>query len=450
MKTLIYLVLIAVFSIPVLAQNNYSTKDFGYTNDVKMVEKMEYKYDPETKKHEAFSYLVQNFTNGKLMREDLERNENYYIKSQTRITYKDGFPETYNVESTDFNENYNFKYNNGNLIQQIQIDGNLIRETNYKYNSKNQKTEAVYKSNNIIYATETYSNYSNNDSYQVIEKKFENKKLTSTNTAIFKDGKLISVSTQTDFKPAKETNIYDERGNIVQYQELYNTVIHKNVYVYDAKGNAIQLARCGNPISKFHKENTFVFTKILYNNRNTSGTTDFDKDFVKQFDTNSESYDYVDIATNKKMKVKKISHEYQFLKGEDNVANIQTKDSTNVTEYVSINNIKDSSDIFILEPESGDMAIGKKFNNPETPINLWIDMVAIPKSKSDIYWQIDSNSKIYFIRYGSYLEPKLFKITKSQKNDYDLIVQEKGKAKYILKNPITAKANTINSLETYK
>lgn len=450
MKTLISILLIAIFSIPALAQYDYLSKDLGYTKDVKMVEKIEYKYDQDTKKYSATSSRTLNFTNGKLIREVFLDNENNYNKVEIKITYKEGFPETYTTKSKEYSDLIKFKYNNGNCIEQVAIDGDKTQKSLFKYNSKNQITEAVYKENNVVVRTETFSNYSNDNSYDVIEKKFENNKLSSTNTATFKDGNLIAISTQPNFKPAKETTIFDEKGNIIQYEESVNTVVHKNVYVYDTKGNAIQLARCGNPKSKFNKENTFVFSKILYNNRNTSGSTDLDKKFVEQFDTTSKSYDFDSSFAIKNEVSKPKSHKFQYLKDQDNSANIQTKDSTNISEYVRIEKIKGSTNIVVFEPENNLTAIGIDFNNPETPLNTWIDMEMLPKSETDIYWYLDSNSSLYFIEFGKHIMPNDWKTITSPTNKFDLIVQVKGKNKYVLENPIMSKQNTLNTLKFYK
>lgn len=322
MKSILNLVIAVFITLPVLAQKDYLAKDFGYTDEVKMVEEMEYKYDQNQKKYIAFSASTFEFSNGKLIKKVSIINDVNYSKSETKLTYNNGFLETYTTKSQNFESSFTFKYSNGNLIEQVEMDGDLTRLTQFKYNLKNQIIEISYNKNNILYRIDEFKNYTAPKSYDQITKKFENNKITSTEKVTMKDGKVTVIDKQPDFIPEKETRVYDKNGNIIQY-ESYDGNIFKNVYVYDEKGNPNQLVRVGNPNSKYSKENIFVFTKILYNNRNTSGSTDLDESFVKLYDANSESYAFDTAFSNKNSLTSNlIFQEFEFLKNDENKISI--------------------------------------------------------------------------------------------------------------------------------
>jgi hypothetical protein len=449
MKRTLPLFLFVIFSISALAQKNYLAKDLGYTSDVKMVEELEYRYNPKIKKYVAFSNQTLNFANGKLIREDFKLNNITYNQGEKVFTYKDGFPEKYSLISNGFNEEISFKYTNGKLTEQIEIDGDFTRNTTFSYNTKGQKTAIIYKVDNEIYRTEEFKNYTNDNSYVEVVKKFENNKLTTTVTSTIKNGLLFAIDNQPDFIPENETRIYDSNHNIIQYTG-FDGVVCKNVYVYDSKGNPNQLARCGNPESKYNKENTFVFTKIYYNNSKTSGATDLDENFVKQFDTTSESYDFDATFSDKKTLAHEIIfQEYEFMKKENNEIAIHQKGDVDITNTVAMVVNKNNLDIIIYDSESQETAIAKDFYDPKTPLNKWITMQTIEASDSEMYWLVDDQSALYFITLGQYVSTDSYTIIKSPKSEYDLIIQQDGENKYILVNPNMAKPNTLNPLEYY-
>ena len=154
MKTTFALFLVVILSVSALAQKNYLAKDLGYTSDVKMVEEVHYRYNPKIKKYVAFSSQTFDFIDGKLKREDFKFNILTFNQGEKVFTYKDGFPEKYSLISNGFNEEILFKYTNGKLIEQIEIDGDINRNTTFSYNTKGQKTAIVYKVNNEIFRTE--------------------------------------------------------------------------------------------------------------------------------------------------------------------------------------------------------------------------------------------------------------------------------------------------------
>lgn len=449
MKSILKVILVVLIAFPAIAQKMYLAKDLGYTDEVKMVEEIEYKYDFDLKKYVAFSATTLEFTNGKLMRNVSVNNETNYFKSETKLTYNNGFPETYITKSQNFESNFSFKYTNGNLIEQTEIDGDETRVTEFKYNSKNQIVEISYKKNNTVYRIEEFKNYTTSNSYDKVTKKFENNKITHTEKLTIKNGVLIAIDKQPDFIPEKETRVYDKNGNIIQY-ESYDGNIFKNVYVYDEKGNPNQLVRLGNPNSKYSKENVFVFTKILYNNKNTSGSTDLDENFVKKYDTNSESYAF-DTAFSKKNSITSdlIFQEFEFLKNDENKISIQQRDGIEITETVEMCLNKNNLDVIIYDFQSQETAIGYDFFNENTPKNKWITMQTIETSETEMYWLIDANSNLYFIKYGKYLSTDSYKIIPSTKNENDLIIQENGQNKYVLVDTKTAESNTLYPINNY-
>lgn len=438
-----------MLSFSALAQKDYLAKDFGYTNDVKKAEEIEYNYDSNAKKYVAVNKQTYNFENGKLIRSDFTFNTLTFNKGENVFTYKDGFPEMYTMISNGVDEKYTFKYTKGKLTEEVDIDGDDTRIFQYKYNPKGQKTECIQRKNGAIIRIEEFKNYTNDTSYVEVVKKFENNKLTSTETSTIKNGKLFAIDSDPNFIPEKETRVYDTNGNIIQYTGFDN-IVYKNNYVYDNQGNPNQLGRIGNPDSKYNKQNTFVFTKIYYNNRNTTGTTDLEENFVKQFDKNSESYDFDDTFSNKKTLASEILYqEYEFMKSEDAKISVHIKSGDEITNAVSMCVNKNNLDIIVYDSESQETAIAKDFYDPKTPVNKWVTMVTLEASDSQIYWLIDNDSKLHFITLGQYMSTDSYSIIKSTKSEYDLIIQENGKNKYIMVNPNMAKPNQLNPLEYY-
>lgn len=449
MKTTFNLVLVIMLSFSALAQKDYLAKDFGYTNDVKMAEEIEYNYVSNAKKYVAVNKQTYNFENGKLIRSDFVYNTITYNQGEKVFTYKDGFPESYTIISNGVNEKYTFKYTNGKLTEEVDIDGDDTRIFLFKYNPKGQKTECILNKNGAVIRKEEFKNYTNDNSYVEVVKKFENNKLTSTVTSTIKNGKLFAIDSDPNFIPEKETRVYDTKGNILQYTGFDN-IVYKNNYVYDNQGNPNQLVRMGNPDSKYNKQNTFVFTKIYYNNGNTTGTTDLEDNFVKQFDKNSESYDFDDTFSNKKTLASEILYqEFEFMKSEDNKISVHIKGGDEITNYVSMCVNKNKLDIIVYDAESQETAIAKDFYNPNTAVNKWITMETLEATDSDIYWLIDDESKLHFIMFGQYMSTDPYSIIKSTKSEYDLIIQENGKNKYIMVNPNMSKPNQLNPLEYY-
>ena len=449
MKSILKVVFVVLVALPTMAQKKYLAKDLGYSDEVKMVQEMEYKYDFNLKKYVAFSATTFEFTKGKLMRNVSINNEANYFKSETKLTYNNGFPETYSTKSQNSESNISFKYSNGNLIEQTEIDGDETRLTEFKYNSKNQIIEISYKINNKVYRIEEFKNYTNSNSYEQVIKKFENNKITHTEKITIKNGVLIAIDKQPDFVPEKETRVYDKNGNIIQY-ESYDGNVFRNVYIYDVKGNPNQLVRVGNPNSKYSKENIFVFTKILYNNESTSGSTDLDENFVKQYDINSESYAFDTAFSNKKSLTSDlIFQEFEFLKNDENKISIQQRGGIDITETVEMCINKNNLDIIIYDFQSKETAIGYDFFNENTLKNKWITMQTIEPSETEMYWLIDDNSNLYFIKYGKYSSTDSYKIIPSTKNENDLIIQEKGQNKYLLVDTKTAESNTLYPINNY-
>jgi hypothetical protein len=449
MKSILKVVFVVLVALPIMAQKKYLAKDLGYSDEVKMVQEMEYKYDFNLKKYVAFSATTFEFTKGKLMRNVSINNESNYFKSETKLTYNNGFPETYTTKSQNFESNFSFKYNNGNLNEQTEIDGDETRVTEFKYNSKNQIIEISYKKNNKVYRIEEFKNYTNSNSYEQVIKKFENNKITHNEKITIKNGVLIAIDKQPDFVPEKETRVFDKNGNIIQY-ESYDGNVFRNVYVYDDKGNPNQLVRVGNPNSKYSKENIFVFTKILYNNESTSGSTDLDENFVKQYDINSESYAF-DTSFSKKNSITRdlIFQEFEFLKNDENKISIQQRGGNEITESVEININKNNLDVIIYDFQSQETAIGYDFFNELTPKNKWITMHTMETSETEMYWLIDDSSNLYFIKYGKYMSTDSYKIIPSTKNENDLIIQEKGQNKFVLTDTKTAESNTLYPINNY-
>ena len=208
--------------------------------------------------------------------------------------------------------------------------------------------------------------------------------------------------------------------------------------------------RIGNPESKYNKDNTFVFTKIYYNNSSASGSTDLDVNFVKQFDKNTESYDFEATVSDKKtLAAEIIFQEFEFMKNEDAKISVHFKGGDEITNEVTMCVSKNNLDIIVYDATSQETAIAKDFYDPKTPVNKWITMQTIEASDSEIYWLIDSKSQLFFVSLGQYLSTKSFTIVKSTKNEYDLVIQEEGKNKYLLVNPNMAKPNTLYPLEYY-
>ncbi len=202
----------------------------------------------------------------------------YHYNAKNQLTNT----EDISAKRGAYSSNYVFHYDKkGNVIKKESVfkNGNKYAY-NYYYDTKNRLTRAEeFDSKGKLTTRQTYS-YNGNKKTSV-RKSYSTKtgNVVGTYTTYFKNDQKVRYTSQSKYSNNDVSYHYDKKDNLISaiYKDKPNSSSHY-VYEYDKKGNWIKKHY------KYGKKsgNNYYFREIIFRNGSTSGSTDFDKNFINR------------------------------------------------------------------------------------------------------------------------------------------------------------------------
>ncbi len=429
------------FSVCSFAQQQFRTSDFGYSDDVVKVEESLYKFNKETKefvRENTYSTEIKNtffqkqtlesyFGENRLIGEYLYRyNPDFTIKEieYKPIEGKFGYPMK-----------FLFHYEKGKLRKMI-AEG--MQTTFYEYDKNGNRTKEIQKDlRNEVIKTILYQDYKDNKTYTKLSKDDDGTG-TDFTKEYFENG-LVKRSefVSGDFK-SETSYTYDAFKNIKS--QVYNdsSRIDYN-YELDAKNNRIKIAKLSQALPE---DNSFTFIKITYVDGTTSGSTNFDLDFVKKYD---EVFREKDSLLQHYQKVAHSRKDYlSVLKGDEDKIEIQDSYDNNFEKVVQLVDTPEHSSLVIFNEVDQSVHFVKGFYLDDFAKHEWQDAVKL-ESPTGIYWVKNNKFKISFYQGGKYLQSSNFSI-ENDENPNHLVVKSVDGTTYQIQNVDTSEAGRLYPL----
>lgn len=454
MKAVMFVVSLFFLIQVVVSQEKTTAKDFGYTDQVKRVEEVEYRYKESLNKYEISREHTLEFNKGRLLTETSKSNAVLYVELTRTYTYneKRNLVTVTEKSSSGNTTTYQYTYNNGKLVSKKSADAKNPTEVTYEYNSKAQLVKVTTRKGDVITDMDEYTDYKNAGTFTLREYTYFNGQLSYTETTSYVNDvkQKYTFLMQSTGKPTEHSYTYDRRGKLVE-ERIGNTIV-QNEYRYDDRGNAFQVKLGGTP-------NTFRFCKIQYTDGLALGTTEFSEYFVKQYDKNSKSYAYNKMNTTKATDINAflsmLDEEitYEVLKVSDTKFRVRTADGEELTHTVNAAKSPNGSDFLVYDPLMGQTAICKDFYQAATTKEKWISMTLLPDSGDGCYWFLNSATKGFsIIKEGRYIDmtTEKFKIVVQPGNTGNYLVQQNGVDKFMMKGVAGKKMDEFHPLETVK
>lgn len=459
----IYFFLAIIFFTPsiITAQDKVMPKDFGFTNNVKQVDEIKYAYDANEKQYKIQEQNSYVFENGKLISNKYKTTGFIFLEGEVSYTYNKSGELISSTEKTSLgNETYNYTYNNGKLILKKNTDNKHPIETVFEYNEKGYLAKITKKVGGILSNTKVFSNYSNAQTYTLLETVYWDNKVSYTTTSKYVNGQetsIITAYTSSGSKPKETIFKYNNKGHIIE--EIATTGTFYNVYNYDDRGNAIRVKYGGNSNSQFNADNKFSFSKITYTDGLSLGIAEFNEYFVKEYDKKSASYTFEkDFDTKKKIDLNffdelnnLVEEKYYVLKTEVDKFKVKTSNGTYLTNAVNALKAPNNLDLIIYDTLMKVSAMCKNFYSSNTETEKWLTTFDLVESESNIYIVFQNNTKTYsLISNAKYLALSNYKFKPYPNTTSDYIIIEKGVDKYVIRNVNGKKDDIFYPLELLK
>jgi hypothetical protein len=303
MKKAVY-IFIAMFMTSTLGFTQSEEYSLSYRNLNKKVRKTikhYYTYDKSSGGFVKKSVSIDSYNDeGYLAETYYLYNSTYSTGSPTKKTYhynnKNQIVSIQNIsqKKTEYSTDVQFYYSNkGHITKKETIypngdkvvvnyttdaKGKILKKENYtKNNQLSSETEIRYNGSK---RTETRTSYNTKDG-----------SINGTYTTVYKNDKSISYTSNSKWSDSTSSYEYDNKGNLIQsVSRGKNTYTYNYTYVYDSKDNWIQQHY------KSSSYDSFYFREIIFKNGKTTGSTDFDRNFINR----QANYDNVAVVPLKK------------------------------------------------------------------------------------------------------------------------------------------------------
>jgi len=210
-------------------------------------------------------------------------------------------------------------------------------------------------------------------------------------------------------------------------------------YELDAKNNRIKIAKLSQALPE---DNSFTFIKITYVDGTTSGSTNFDLDFVKKYD---EVFREKDSLLQHYQKVAHSRKDYlSVLKGDEDKIEIQDSYDNNFEKVVQLVDTPEHSSLVIFNEVDQSVHFVKGFYLDDFAKHEWQDAVKL-ESPTGIYWVKNNKFKISFYQGGKYLQSSNFSI-ENDENPNHLVVKSVDGTTYQIQNVDTSEAGRLYPL----
>jgi hypothetical protein len=458
---LIILAIIICAAQKITAQEKIAPKDFGLTNNVKQVDEVEYEYDAKEKVYKIKEQKNYVFDKGKLVSSSYKSTGIIYMEGETTFTYNSNGQLISSREKNNLNdETYNYTYNNGKLILKKNIKTAYPIETVFEYNNKGYLSKVIKKTGNDLSNVKVYSNYTNAQSYTLLETVYWNNKVSYTTTMQFIYGLKTSATTvyaSSTSLPKESTFKYNDKGHLVE--EISASGTYTNVYKYDDRGNAFRTMYGGSKNSLYNIENRFLFSKITYNDGLALGIAAFNEQFVQEFDKKSASYAYEkDFNTKKKVDLNFLNDleddddYFLILKTNESKFKVKTAFGTYITNTVNALKAPNGLDLVIYDSVTKKTVVRYNFYAANTEIEKWFEADELPTTASGLYFLLKNNGKnFYIISKASYLKSTSFKtlLIQNSSSDYSVTI-ENHTDKYVIRDVAHKKDDVFYPFEILK
>lgn len=233
--------------------------------------------------------------------------ESYYLYNSS---YSDGSPTkkryNYNSENqiisinnvsakkTKYSTDVKFSYNSKGHVTKKEIiypDGSKAVD-NYRTDSKGRivKKESYTSKNQLSSETEIRYNGSKRTEVRT-SYSTKDGSINGTYTTVYKNDKSISYVSESKWSNSTSSYGYDNKGNLIKsISKGKKTYVYDYNYVYDNKDNWVKKHY------KSASSDSFYFREIIFKNGKTTGTTDFDRNFINRY----ANYDNVAVVPLKK------------------------------------------------------------------------------------------------------------------------------------------------------
>ncbi len=443
-KILILALLTAFFTNAQIVK--YKAADYKLSADVTKYEEKEFYYDFGLKKYQLSNLRTIYLNQGLVTK--IENKSNYFMDMEATNTfnYKNGWPKSIHTKTQMGEYTENIVYKNGKIVEK----NNATKKSVYEYDAKgNLSKETVYEKDAVVEKI-TYSNYTAPNSYTKKTIKYSNNEEDQINDQIIKNGLLVSEKNTSKYSTLTETYQYDKNRNQTQYTR--DNQLFKSSYEYDAKGNVVRSQIAQLDFDAQEAVNYFTFAKITYADGKTTGSTEFDVNYVKKHDVNSVSYDVnsgFDMAgseeLNKAIKDLQalLQSNYKIKKNQDTSFTIKDSKEEEITNSVAA--VRSKNDILVYDILYKKSVLLKNFFNDQVRVGEWYTMEEL-SSPTGMYWVFSEAPEFFVIQNGVLLDSSLYKLVKTQKED-DFIVQEAGIDKYIIRDLNSKGFETFYPLE---
>ena len=424
----------------------YKAADYKLSADVTKYEEKEFYYDFGLKKYQLSNVRTIYLNQGLVTKIENKSNYFMYMEATNTFNYKNGWPQSIHTKTQMGEYTENIVYKNGKIVEK----NNATKKSVYEYDAKgNLSKETVYEKDAVVEKI-TYSNYTAPNSYTKKTIKYSNSEEDQINDQIIKNGLLVSEKNTSKYSTLTETYQYDKNRNQTQYTR--DNQLFKSSYEYDAKGNVVRSQIAQLDFDAQEAVNYFTFAKITYADGKTTGSTEFDVNYVKKHDVNSVSYDVnsgFDMAgseeLNKAIKDLQalLQSNYKIKKNQDNSFTIKDSKEEEITNSVAA--VRSKNDILVYDILYKKSVLLKNFFNDQVRVGEWYTMEEL-SSPTGMYWVFSEAPEFFVIQNGVLLDSSLYKLVKTQKED-DFIVQEAGIDKYIIRDLNSKGFETFYPLE---
>lgn len=445
----------------ITAQEKITPKDYGFTSNVKQVDEVEYEYDTKEKIYKLKQQKSYAFDKGKLVSSSYKSTGIIYVEGETTFTYNSNGQLISSREKNNLgDEIYNYTYNNGKLILKKNIKTAYPIETVFEYNDKGYLSKIIKKTGNDLSNVKVYSNYTNAQSYALLETVYWNNKISYTTTMKFVNGlKTSSITAYTSSTTTPKESIfkYDDKGHLVE--EIGGNGNYTNVYKYDDRGNAFRTMYGGGKTLLYNIENKFVFSKITYNDGLALGMAAFNEQFVQEFDKKSASYTYEkDFNATKKVDLNFLNDledeedYFLILKTVESKFKVKTAFGTYITNTVNALKAPNGLDLVIYDSVTKKTVVRYNFYAANTEIEKWFEADELPTTASGLYFLLKNNGKnFYIISKASYLNSTSYKalLIPNSVSDYSITI-DNHKDKYVIRDVAHKKDDIFYPFEILK
>lgn len=424
----------------------YKAADYKLSADVTKYEEKEFYYDFGLKKYQLSNVRTIYLNQGLVTKIENKSNYFMYMEATNTFNYKNGWPQSIHTKTQMGEYIENIVYKNGKIVEK----NNATKKSVYEYDAKgNLSKETVYEKDAVVEKI-TYSNYTAPNSYTKKTIKYSNNEEDQISDQIIKNGLLVSEKNTSKYSTLTETYQYDKNRNQTQYTR--DNQLFKSSYEYDAKGNVVRSQIAQLDFDAQEAVNYFTFAKITYADGKTTGSTEFDVNYVKKHDVNSVSYDVnsgFDMAgseeLNKAIKDLQalLQSNYKIKKNQDNSFTIKDSKEEEITNSVAA--VRSKNDILVYDILYKKSVLLKNFFNDQVRVGEWYTMEEL-SSPTGMYWVFSEAPEFFVIQNGVLLDSSLYKLVKTQKED-DFIVQEAGIDKYIIRDLNSKGFETFYPLE---